>query len=101
MVEYEQLPPADPGYEKSAERLFSNYKSITPEQWAARYAHTVGCSGFGDFKYRNDELGRWIYRLHEILERQVNFPDEIDEYRKQYLSAEELARIQREKNGPF
>jgi hypothetical protein len=57
MTDYEQVPLADPGYEKSAARLFSDYKNITPEEWAARHAHTVGCSSLGDFKYRDNELG--------------------------------------------
>jgi hypothetical protein len=101
MLNYEELPSADSSYENSAERLFSGYKQITPEEWAARYAHTVGCSAFGDFKYRNSDLGGWIYRLHEIFDRQLHFPDEIDSYKRQYLSSEEIAKIQREKEGSF
>jgi hypothetical protein len=100
-MSYDELPLTDPSYEKSAARLFQDYNQITPEEWAARYAHTVGCSAFGDFKYRNRDLGTWIYRLHEILGRQLQYPDEIDGYRKRHLSIEEIARIRREKERPF
>jgi hypothetical protein len=39
--------------------------------------------------------------VREILERQTYFPDEIHNYRRQYLTAEEIANIQREKEGPL
>jgi hypothetical protein len=92
----DKLPLADPGRVEFAERIFSEYKSISPEEWAARYSHTVGCSSFDEYRYENPELHKWIHRLHDIFRR----PDEIEKYRMQYLSTSERKAIEEELNDP-
>jgi hypothetical protein len=92
----DNLPLADPGRVEIAERLFSEYKTISPEEWAARYAHTVGCSSFDEYRYENIELHNWIHRLHAIF----RIPGEIEKYRKQYLNESERRAIEEELNDP-
>lgn len=85
----EKLPIADPDREEIAERLFGEYKTMSPEEWAARFSHTVGCSSFDQFEYKNIELHKWIHRIHEILRN----PSEIEGFRRKYLNEEELKEI--------
>lgn len=92
----DKLPLADPGRVEAAESIFSEYKSISPEEWAAKYSHTVGCSSFDEYRYDNLELHDWIHRLHDIL----RMPREIEKYRIQYLSASERRAIEEQLNDP-
>jgi hypothetical protein len=85
----EELPLADPGREEIAERIFSEYKMMSPEEWAARYSHTVGASSFEEYRYKNKVLHFWIHRLHKIMSNQI----EIEKYRTHYLNESELAEI--------
>lgn len=89
-----KLPLASPGMVDSAEHVFSEYRTMTPEEWAARYSHTVGCSSFDQYRYENEELHQWIHRLHEILGKDVSA------YRKKYLTEEEIREIEEDENDP-
>jgi hypothetical protein len=82
-------PLADPSREEAAERIFSEYRHVSPGEWAARFAHPVGTSSFDQYRYRNEGLGDWIYALHEILRD----PAQVEKHRRSYLSPEEYARI--------
>jgi hypothetical protein len=97
MDDTSSLPFADPAREEMAEQLFREYEFMSPEEWAARFAHTVLCSSFDDYRYHNPQLHQWIHRLHQILRHHY---DQIDSYRLQYLSAEEREKIERESNEP-
>jgi len=93
-----RLPLADPEREEIAKRIFSGYETMPPEEWAARFSHSVGCSSFGEYHYANTELDNWIHRLHEIFRS----PEEdISIYRKQYLSEQEIKDIEDELNDPY
>jgi hypothetical protein len=83
------LPLSDVSREQAAERIFSEYRHMSPEEWAARFAHQVGVSSFDEYQYRNEALGARIYALHRILRQ----PDEVERYRRSFLSAEEYARV--------
>lgn len=73
-----------------AKELFPEYKTMSPEEWAARYAHTVACSSFDGYRYRDPELHKWIHKLHRILRYHSN---QIEAYRQQCLTEEERRRI--------
>lgn len=94
----DELPLADPGRVDIAERIFSDYKTMPPEEWAARFSHTVGCSSFDQYHYVNAELDNWIHRLHEILRSPEEY---ISIYRKQYLSEQEIKDIEDQLNDPY
>ena len=84
----EQFPVAPPGHEEIAERIFNQYISMSPEEWAARYSHTIGSSSFNQYRYKNEVLHNWIHRLHKIL----NNPTELLKYKKQFLSPSEIEK---------
>jgi len=63
---------------------------MSPEEWAARYSHGVGCSSFDGYRYEDKALHEWIHRLHQVLGRDVS------EYRKKYLTEEEIRAIEKE-----
>lgn len=87
-----RLPPADAGRESDARRIFAEYLTMSPEEWAARFSHTVGASSFGEFRYADPVLHTWIHELHAILgshDRAL-----ISRLRTQYLTAEEIRQIE-------
>jgi hypothetical protein len=81
-------PLADAGREAVARQIFVT--TITPEEYAARYAHTIMCSSFDDFRYSDPRFDSWIQELHVILRS----PGKVDECRQKYLTPEELTAIQ-------
>jgi hypothetical protein len=58
-------PLADPEREAIAARWRS--EGLPPEEWAARYGHTVGSSSFADYRYAARGLDDWIQRVHAVL----------------------------------
>ncbi len=86
MDDSNSLPLADTQREETAKRLFPEYKTMSPEEWSARFAHTLGCSSFDNYRYRDPHLHEWIHRLHRILRYEY---DRLEEYRQRYLTEEE------------
>jgi hypothetical protein len=86
----EATPLATESHEETAQRVFEGWDAMSPEEWAARYAHTVLCSSFDRFRYRNAALQCWIYRLHEILAD----PGKVRESRRTCLTAKEAERLE-------
>jgi hypothetical protein len=87
--------PADPGREEFAARLRS--EALSPEEWAARYAHTVGSSSLDDYRYSDPSLDEWIRRMHAVLRS----PSLLKQYRDTLLTQEERDEIEDEASGPF
>ena len=86
------LIPADVYREADAKRIFSEYTNMSPEEWDARFGHTIALSSFVDYVYQDQALHTWIHRLHEILRT----PGAIAQYRLHLLSPEERLRIEDE-----
>ena len=80
-----------------AESLFGQYRTMSPEEWAARYSHQVGASSFGNYRYENLALHLWIHRLHEIFRA----PQEIKMYREKFLTKDEIQQIEADEMGEF
>jgi hypothetical protein len=93
MADPDLLPLADLNREKMAARLFPEYRTMSPEEWAARFSHQVICSDFDSYRYRDPVLHEWIQKLHGIL---LEGSAQIDSYRRQYLSEEERLRIEKD-----
>ncbi|HET8578010.1 MAG TPA: hypothetical protein VFO18_13000 [Methylomirabilota bacterium] len=85
------LPLADPGHVEMATELFS--EGLSPEEFAARYAHTILCFSLDEVRYADPALDRWIGRLGDILFHRNGAPT-VDELRERLLSPEERFRLE-------
>ena len=82
-------PLADPEREAIAARWRS--EGLPPEEWAARYGHTVGSSSFADYRYAARGLDDWIQRVHAVLRS----PALLQRCRETFLTQEERDRIEK------
>jgi hypothetical protein len=96
--ERDGLPLADPGHVDMATELFR--EGLSPEEFAARYAHTILCFSLDDVRYVDPALDHWIGRLGDILFRRNGAPT-VDELRARLLSPAERLRIEREEKEAF
>ena len=83
-------PLADASREKFA--LGLRKEGLPPEEWAARYGHTVGASSLDQYRYATPGLDEWIQRVHVVLRS----PSLLGRCRDMFLTAEERARIAKE-----
>ena len=65
---------------------------MSPEEYVARHAHSLGCFSFHLYHYRNPALGAWVRGVAEILSTE----GEIERCRERFLSTEELAAVARQ-----
>ncbi len=87
----EDHPMAGQEREETCKDCFPEYQKISPEEYAARFSHQWGCFSFHEYTYQDPALNVWIQRLAEIL-----FGDfeAIDNYRKEFLTDEEITAIE-------
>ena len=85
----DDYPPAPRLRVEDAEKLFP-YRTLSPEEYAAREAHRWLIFGFGEFVYADPDLNEWIHTLDDIFAS----PDRLLAARRKYLSAEEIAEIE-------
>ncbi len=75
-----------------ARQFFSSADlQMSPEEYAARYAHLWGNFSLHQHRYADPVLGTWIRRLGEVLASE----EEVARCRRRFLSSDELAAIQR------
>ena len=98
MSKRDGLPLADPGHVDMATQLFG--EGLSPEEFAARHAHTILCFSLDDVRYVDPALDRWIGRLGDILFNRNGAPT-VDELRARLLSLPERLRIEREEKEDF
>src|ERR1700680_5142380 len=65
---------------------------MSPEEYAARHAHALGCFSLHFYRYRDSALGAWVRRVGEIL----STDGEVERCRQRFLSSEELATVRRQ-----
>jgi hypothetical protein len=76
-----------------AQQFFSPVElRMSPEEYAARHAHALGCFSFHLYRYRDPALGAWVRRVGEILSTE----GEVERCRQQFLSPEESATVRRQ-----
>jgi hypothetical protein len=76
-----------------AQQFFSREDlSLSPEEYAARHGHALGCFSFHFYRYRDPTLGAWVRRVAEILATE----GEVERCRQRFLSSEELAAFRRQ-----
>jgi hypothetical protein len=91
MKDQTKRPMAYPQLVEDALRLFP-FREMTPSEYAARYAHTIGCSSFDMYGYPDRALEAWIDELHRLLRSS----SELERCRRAHLTADEYAQVQRE-----
>jgi hypothetical protein len=67
-------------------------ESPIPEEWVARWAHTVMASSFDTVSYPDPEMDAWVVRTHQLMRAS----DEVARCRRTYLTPEERAKIEAE-----
>ena len=67
---------------------------MSPEEYAARHAHALGCFSFHLYRYRDPALGGWVRRVGEILEKE----GEVERCRQRFLSSEQRAAVRRQES---
>jgi hypothetical protein len=81
-----------------AQQFFSSADlRMSPEEYAARHAHLLGCFSFHCYRYRDPVLGAWVRRLGEILSTE----GEIERCQERYLSPEELMTVRKQQAEGF
>ena len=88
-----ERPLADPGREEMARQMFN--EGLSPEEYAARYAHGIWCFSLGDLTYPDPALNSWMRRFSDILHQENGAPM-VDELREKLLTPEEYQRIKKE-----
>jgi hypothetical protein len=98
MRNLQELPMADQSREREAGATFP--LDMTPEEYAARFAHDWMCFSFDDYRYPDARMERWIHRLGDILFQREGAPS-IEELRLRYLTAEEREAIESREKEEF
>jgi hypothetical protein len=70
---------------------------MSPEEYVARHAHSLGCFSFHFYRYRDATLGAWVRRVGEILSTE----QEVEQCRQRFLTPEELATVRRQEAEGF
>lgn len=68
---------------------------LSPDEYAARWAHTIYCFSEDGYRYRDVVLQSWIHALGAILFQKNGAPN-LNELRAKFLTAEEIQKIQEE-----
>jgi hypothetical protein len=84
-------PIADPMRVEMAREMFPVLE-VSPEQYVARWSHTIMCSSFDQYQYPDPALGAWIDDMHRLLSN----PDEVERCRQAHLTPDEYAAVQAE-----
>ncbi|MFI5178112.1 MAG: putative quinol monooxygenase [Vicinamibacterales bacterium] len=91
--------PATPEMAARARRMMAD--GVTPEEFAARWSHTIATFSMDEFTYTEPEVHEWIHRLGAILFRRPGAPN-LTDLRARYLTADERQAIQDEEaSGEF
>ena len=76
-----------------AQQFFSpSDLQLSPEEYAARHAHALGCFSFHFYRYLDPALGAWVRRVGEILATE----GEVERCQERFLSPKELATARRQ-----
>ena len=70
---------------------------MSPEEYAARHAHALGCFSFHLYRYRDPALGAWVRRVGQILSTE----GEVERCQQQFLSLDELAAVRQQATEDF
>lgn len=85
------------GEEVARHFLSAEDLAMSPEEYAARRSHLWGSYSLHEYRYRDPVLGAWVRRLGEIIFSE----EEVERYRQQFLTPEELAEVRRNEEEEF
>lgn len=85
------FPLADPDEERWVQTEFPIGR-MSPEEYAAREAHSILCFSASEQRYRDSDVEAWMARLGDILFKRNGAPS-LDELRASHLTNDERARI--------
>ena len=97
-MNFEDLPLADPARERHALSLFR--LDMTPEEYAARFAHEWVCFSFDERRYSAPGLTAWIQRLGDIFFGRNGAPS-LRELRERFLTPTEIAAAEAREREPL
>lgn len=80
----------------SIKKDFDYDLQISPELWAARNGHRIYCGDFRQCSFDDKDFEKWIHRVYDILHT-----ENLQEWRKQYLTPEEINTIEDEEMADF
>jgi len=83
-------PLAEPGVDAQARRMMAD--GVSPEEYAARWGHTMAAFSMDEFSYREPEVEQWVHRLGAILFRRPGAP-RLADLRERYLTENERQAI--------
>ena len=94
----DERPLADPTYEQHALSLFR--LEMSAEEFAARFGHQFATFNFDNYRYRTSGMTEWVDRLSAFF-----FADDLSTRlraaREQYLTPEEIERVEAFERDPF
>ncbi len=70
-------------------------EGLSPEKYAARWAHTIFCFSLDEYRYRDPQVHRWIHALGDILFGRPGAPS-LEDLRERFLTTEERDTIRKE-----
>ena len=92
------MAPLNGEGDRIAQQFFSPADlRMSPEEYAARHAHLLGCFSFHFYPYRDPVLGAWVRRLSEILSTE----GEVERRRQRSLTPEELTTVRKQQAEGF
>ncbi|BBC26535.1 hypothetical protein ABRG53_4278 [Pseudanabaena sp. ABRG5-3] len=89
------MPLATVTMEHVAQEIMSC--GISPDEYAARWAHNVYCFSLDQYRYRDVVLQSWIHSLDAILSQKNGAPN-LSDLRAKFLTPEEIQEIQDQEN---
>ena len=79
-----QLPPAPERMERLAQRLMAS--GLSAQEYAGRRGENIFACSIHNYRYATAEVNGWVHELGRIL----STPGLLEQYQRQYLSAEEF-----------
>jgi hypothetical protein len=90
---HSDLPLADPGRVEQVRSMVA--EGLSPEEYAARWAHKIDCFSLDEYAYEDAALHAWIHALGAIVFGKPGAPA-LDELRRRLLTPAEREAIHRE-----
>lgn len=84
------------GQDQANDMEYFEHEVYSPEMWAAKFGHLIGCGDLRKYTYENKSFEIWVHELFRILHSENLYT-----LRRKLLSAEEIAEIDKDKENSF
>jgi hypothetical protein len=92
------IPLATVSMENTVQEMMSC--GLSPDEYAARWAHNIYCFSLDQYRYRDVVLQAWIHTLGVILFQKNGAPN-LNDLRAKFLTNEEIQKIQEQEYEEF